>query len=103
MPMRGALCIARKLRDMSGSPESLAGVDEAARAHAATSLSALASYPTFTEFEPIILEVRDGDGRTGWGEGHISPAPAARRAKATLSTAKPIAYPLTGGFPSPSI
>jgi L-alanine-DL-glutamate epimerase-like enolase superfamily enzyme len=31
------------------------------------------SYGTFTEFEPIIVEVRDGDGRVGWGEGHISP------------------------------
>jgi L-Ala-D/L-Glu epimerase len=31
------------------------------------------SYRTFTEFEPIIVEVRDNDGRTGWGEGHISP------------------------------
>ena len=31
------------------------------------------SYRTFTEFEPIIVEVRDGDGRVGWGEGHISP------------------------------
>jgi L-Ala-D/L-Glu epimerase len=31
------------------------------------------SYRTFTEFEPIIIEVRDGDGRIGWGEGHISP------------------------------
>ena len=31
------------------------------------------SYRTFTEFEPIIVEVRDGDGRLGWGEGHISP------------------------------
>jgi L-alanine-DL-glutamate epimerase-like enolase superfamily enzyme len=31
------------------------------------------SYRTFTEFEPIIVEVRDRDGRTGWGEGHISP------------------------------
>src|SRR3979411_2072400 len=31
------------------------------------------SYRTFTEFEPIIVEVRDGDGRSGWGEGHISP------------------------------
>src|SRR5437588_8789940 len=32
------------------------------------------SYRTFTEFEPIIVEVRDDDGRIGWGEGHISPA-----------------------------
>src|ERR1700758_5889199 len=31
------------------------------------------SYRTFTEFEPIIVEARDADGRTGWGEGHISP------------------------------
>jgi len=31
------------------------------------------SYRTFTEFEPIIVEVRDDDGRVGWGEGHISP------------------------------
>jgi L-alanine-DL-glutamate epimerase-like enolase superfamily enzyme len=31
------------------------------------------SYRTFTEFEPIIVEMRDGDGRVGWGEGHISP------------------------------
>jgi L-alanine-DL-glutamate epimerase-like enolase superfamily enzyme len=31
------------------------------------------SYRTFDEFEPIIVEARDGDGRTGWGEGHISP------------------------------
>jgi L-alanine-DL-glutamate epimerase-like enolase superfamily enzyme len=31
------------------------------------------SYRTFTEFEPIIVEVRDPDGRVGWGEGHISP------------------------------
>jgi L-alanine-DL-glutamate epimerase-like enolase superfamily enzyme len=31
------------------------------------------SYRTFTEFEPIIVEARDGDGRVGWGEGHIAP------------------------------
>jgi L-Ala-D/L-Glu epimerase / N-acetyl-D-glutamate racemase len=31
------------------------------------------SYRTFTEFEPIIVEARDSDGRTGWGEGHVSP------------------------------
>lgn len=30
------------------------------------------SYRTFTEFEPIIVEVRDSEGRSGWGEGHIS-------------------------------
>jgi L-alanine-DL-glutamate epimerase-like enolase superfamily enzyme len=31
------------------------------------------SYRTFTEFEPIIVEVRDEHGQIGWGEGHISP------------------------------
>src|SRR5947209_14628388 len=31
------------------------------------------SYRIFTEFEPIIVEARDADGRIGWGEGHISP------------------------------
>lgn len=31
------------------------------------------SYRTFTEFEPIIVEARDDDGRRGWGEGHVSP------------------------------
>jgi len=31
------------------------------------------SYRTFTEFEPIIVELRSSDGRIGWGEGHISP------------------------------
>ena len=28
---------------------------------------------TFTEFEPIIVTVTDGDGGRGFGEGHISP------------------------------
>jgi L-alanine-DL-glutamate epimerase-like enolase superfamily enzyme len=31
------------------------------------------SYRTFTEFEPIIVEMRSRDGSIGWGEGHISP------------------------------
>src|ERR1700736_964093 len=31
------------------------------------------SYRTFTEFEPIIVEARDADGRIGWGAGHIAP------------------------------
>ena len=31
------------------------------------------SYRVYEEFEPIIVEVLDADGRTGWGEGHISP------------------------------
>jgi len=31
------------------------------------------SYRVYEDFEPIIVEARDRDGRTGWGEGHISP------------------------------
>jgi L-Ala-D/L-Glu epimerase len=31
------------------------------------------SYRTFTEFEPILVQVRSSEGREGWGEGHISP------------------------------
>ena len=31
------------------------------------------SYRVFTEFEPIVVEVRAADGRVGFGEGHISP------------------------------
>lgn len=31
------------------------------------------SYRVYDDFEPIIVEARDSDGRIGWGEGHISP------------------------------
>ncbi len=31
------------------------------------------SYRVYEDFEPIIVEARDRDGRIGWGEGHISP------------------------------
>ena len=31
------------------------------------------SYRVYEDFDPIIVEARDSDGRTGWGEGHISP------------------------------
>jgi L-alanine-DL-glutamate epimerase-like enolase superfamily enzyme len=31
------------------------------------------SYRVYEAFEPIVVEARDTDGRTGWGEGHISP------------------------------
>jgi L-alanine-DL-glutamate epimerase-like enolase superfamily enzyme len=31
------------------------------------------SYRVYEDFEPIIAEVILADGRTGWGEGHISP------------------------------
>ncbi len=35
------------------------------------------SYHSFESFEPILVEVRDEDGRRGWGEGHISPGSGA--------------------------
>ena len=31
------------------------------------------SYRTFESFEPILVELRDDDGRIAWGEQHISP------------------------------
>lgn len=31
------------------------------------------SYRVYEDFEPIVAEITDSDGRTGWGEGHISP------------------------------
>lgn len=31
------------------------------------------SYRTFHEFEPFVVEVQTDDGRTGFGDGHISP------------------------------
>jgi L-alanine-DL-glutamate epimerase-like enolase superfamily enzyme len=31
------------------------------------------SYRVYDDFEPIIAEAWDTDGRVGWGEGHISP------------------------------
>ncbi len=30
------------------------------------------SYRVYDDFDPIIVEVRDKEGRIGWGEGHIS-------------------------------
>ena len=53
------------------------------------------SYRTFNEFEPIIVEARDGDGRIGWGEGHISPVRAARHARAAGPSAASTPPPLS--------
>lgn len=35
------------------------------------------SYRTFEEFEPFLVEVRDDAGRSGFGDGHISPGSSA--------------------------
>ena len=81
MPTPDASCIARKSRAMSGSPEVSRAVSQTIKLDDLTLRRVrlplirpyVLSYRTFTEFEPIIVEVRDGDGRVGWGEGHISP------------------------------
>ena len=31
------------------------------------------SYRVYEDFDPILVEARDGQGRSAWGEGHISP------------------------------
>ena len=31
------------------------------------------SYRVYEDFDPILIEARDEDGRVAWGEGHISP------------------------------
>ncbi|MEE8279269.1 MAG: enolase C-terminal domain-like protein [Alphaproteobacteria bacterium] len=31
------------------------------------------SYRVYEDFDPIVVEARDKDGRVGWGEGHVSP------------------------------
>ncbi len=31
------------------------------------------SYRVYEDFDPIVVEARDGQGRSAWGEGHISP------------------------------
>jgi L-alanine-DL-glutamate epimerase-like enolase superfamily enzyme len=31
------------------------------------------SYRVYEDFDPILVEARDSDGRLAWGEGHISP------------------------------
>jgi L-alanine-DL-glutamate epimerase-like enolase superfamily enzyme len=35
------------------------------------------SYRTFESFEPVLVRIRDDDGREGWGEQHISPGSSA--------------------------
>ena len=35
------------------------------------------SYRTFESFEPFLIELRDSEGRSGWGEQHISPGSSA--------------------------
>jgi L-alanine-DL-glutamate epimerase-like enolase superfamily enzyme len=54
------------------------------------------SYRTFTEFEPIIVEARDADGRIGWGEGHISPGSSSETREGGWAFCKEHAAALVG-------
>jgi L-alanine-DL-glutamate epimerase-like enolase superfamily enzyme len=54
------------------------------------------SYRTFTEFEPILVEMRSEDGRTGWGEGHISPGSSAETREGGWAFCRDYAQSLLG-------
>ena len=54
------------------------------------------SYRTFTEFEPIIVELRSEDGHIGWGEGHISPGSSAESREGGWSFCREYAEALIG-------
>jgi L-Ala-D/L-Glu epimerase len=54
------------------------------------------SYRTFDEFEPIIVEARDSDGRIGWGEGHISPGSSSETRDGGWSFCREHAAAVTG-------
>jgi L-alanine-DL-glutamate epimerase-like enolase superfamily enzyme len=56
------------------------------------------SYCTFNEFEPIIVEVRDRNGRGGWGEGHISPGSSGETATAAGRSARGILTPWSASY-----
>jgi L-alanine-DL-glutamate epimerase-like enolase superfamily enzyme len=54
------------------------------------------SYRTFESFEPLIVEVRDEDGREGWGEQHISPGSSAETREGGWDFAREIGAQLIG-------
>ena len=54
------------------------------------------SYRTFTEFEPIIVEIRSADGGVGWGEGHISPGSSSETREGGLAFAREHAAKIVG-------
>ncbi|UCH72968.1 MAG: hypothetical protein JSU82_11400 [Rhodospirillales bacterium] len=57
------------------------------------------SYRTFESFEPLIVEIRDEDGREGWGEQHISPGSSAETREGGWAFAREIGERLTGLTP----
>lgn len=54
------------------------------------------SYRTFEAFEPILVRVRDQDGRTGFGEGHISPGSSSETRAGSWSFCREQAARLVG-------
>lgn len=54
------------------------------------------SYRTFETFEPILVEVRDRDGRVGWGEAHISPGSSSETREGGWAFARAQAERLVG-------
>lgn len=58
------------------------------------------SYRTFESFEPLIVEIRDEDGREGWGEQHISPGSSAETRDGGWAFAREIGAQLIGLSPT---
>jgi len=54
------------------------------------------SYRTFESFEPLIVEVRDEDGREGWGEQHISPGSSVETREGGWAFARELGEQLPG-------
>ena len=54
------------------------------------------SYRTFESFEPLLVELRDEDGRFGWGEQHISPGSSAETREGGWAFARELAEALVG-------
>jgi L-alanine-DL-glutamate epimerase-like enolase superfamily enzyme len=54
------------------------------------------SYRVYEEFDPILVEARDDEGRTAWGEGHISPGYSDETVAGGLEFCKTLAAAMVG-------
>ena len=54
------------------------------------------SFRTYTEFEPIVVEMRDEDGNTGWGEAYIPAGSTAETANGAWQFCREMAARLLG-------
>ena len=57
------------------------------------------SYRTFREFEPILVEIRDDNQRSGFGEGHISPGSSSETREGGWAFARRLAQAVLGTSP----